>query len=86
LRPRDADIKAEIVDLFAVKLLNFIRNPFCIEKVLNPSPGMSRLILSFWRRTERSSPAESRIEPIFADSLASPARRTSNGCACCLSS
>jgi hypothetical protein len=41
LRPRDADIKAEIVDLFAVKLLNFIRNPFCIEEVLNSSPGIA---------------------------------------------
>jgi hypothetical protein len=29
------DIKTEIIDLFAAKLLNFIRNPFCIEKVLN---------------------------------------------------
>jgi hypothetical protein len=30
---RNADIKAEIIGLFAAKLLNFIRNPFCIEKV-----------------------------------------------------
>ena len=32
------DIKAEIVDLFATKLLNFIRNPFCVQKVLNTFP------------------------------------------------
>jgi hypothetical protein len=33
-----ADIKAEIIDLFAAKLLNFVRNPFCIPKVLNTFP------------------------------------------------
>jgi hypothetical protein len=32
LESRDADIKGEIIDLFAAMLLNFIRNPFCIEK------------------------------------------------------
>jgi hypothetical protein len=41
LAVRDADIKAEIIDLFAEKLLNFIRNPFCIEKVLNSFPGIA---------------------------------------------
>ena len=41
LATRDADIKAEIIDLFAAKLLNFIRNPFCIEKVLNSFPGVA---------------------------------------------
>jgi hypothetical protein len=35
------DMKAEIIDLFAAKLLNFIRNPFCIEKVLNSFPGVA---------------------------------------------
>jgi hypothetical protein len=35
------DIKAEIIDLFASKLLNFVRNPFCIEKVLNSFPGLT---------------------------------------------
>lgn len=35
-----ADIKAELVDLFAAKLLNFVRNPFCIQKVLNSFPGV----------------------------------------------
>lgn len=29
------DIKTEIIDLFAAKFLNFVRNPYCIEKVLN---------------------------------------------------
>jgi hypothetical protein len=41
LATRDADIKAEIIDLFAAKLLNFIRNPFCIGKVLNTFPGVA---------------------------------------------
>jgi len=35
------DIKAEIIELFAAKLLNFVRNPFCIEKVLNTFPGIA---------------------------------------------
>jgi hypothetical protein len=37
----DRDIKAEIVDLFAAKLLNFVRNPFCIQKVLNSFPRLT---------------------------------------------
>jgi hypothetical protein len=37
----DSDIKAEMIDLFAAKLLNFIRNPFCIQKVLNSFPGIT---------------------------------------------
>lgn len=32
------DIKAEIIDLFAAKLLNFVRNPFSVVKVLNSFP------------------------------------------------
>lgn len=32
------DIKSELFGLFAAKLLNFVRNPFCIEKVLNTFP------------------------------------------------
>lgn len=43
LATRDVDIKAEIIGLFAAKLLNFIRNPFCIEKVLNTFPGVASL-------------------------------------------
>jgi hypothetical protein len=35
------DIKAEIIDLFAAKLLNFVRNPFSIVKVLNSFPGVA---------------------------------------------
>lgn len=35
-----ADIKTELIDLFAAKLLNFVRNPFCIQKVLNSFPGV----------------------------------------------
>jgi hypothetical protein len=35
LNARSGDIKVEIIDLFAAKLLNFVRNPFSIVKVLN---------------------------------------------------
>lgn len=42
LNRNDPDIKAEIVDLFAAKLLNFVRNPFSIAKVLNSFPGLTR--------------------------------------------
>lgn len=35
------DIKAEIINLFAAKLLNFVRNPFSIQKVLNSFPGLA---------------------------------------------
>jgi hypothetical protein len=34
------DIETEIVDLFAAKFLNFVRNPFCFDKVLNSFPGV----------------------------------------------
>ncbi|WP_197412559.1 hypothetical protein [Novosphingobium sp. Fuku2-ISO-50] len=34
------DIKTELIDLFAAKLLNFVRNPFCIQKVLNSFPSV----------------------------------------------
>ena len=88
LAARDADIKAEIIDLFAAKLLNFVRNPFCIEKVLNSFPGVastSRSIPRCSRPTARSSQAGSRTKPIFAPSVASPTKHTLNGCACCSS-
>lgn len=42
LNRNDPDIKAEIFDLFAAKLLNFVRNPFSIAKVLNSFPGLTR--------------------------------------------
>ena len=35
------DIKAEIINLFAAKMLNFVRNPFSIVKVLNNFPGLA---------------------------------------------
>ena len=41
LNTHSSDIKAEIIDLFAAKLLNFVRNPFCIVKVLNSFPGIA---------------------------------------------
>ena len=37
----DGDIKVEIIDIFAAKLLNFVRNPFCIQKVLNSFPKLT---------------------------------------------
>jgi hypothetical protein len=43
LRSGCQDVKAEIVDLFAGKLLNFVRNPFCITKVMNTFPQVRRL-------------------------------------------
>lgn len=36
-----SEIKTEIIDLFAAKLLNFVRNPFCIPKVLNTFPDLA---------------------------------------------
>ena len=41
LNARSRDIKVEIIDLFAAKLLNFVRNPFSIVKVLNSFPGVA---------------------------------------------
>ena len=41
LNARGGDIKAEIIDLFAAKLLNFVRNPFSIVKVLDSFPGLA---------------------------------------------
>jgi hypothetical protein len=29
------DVKGEIVDVFAAKLLNFFRNPYCVQKAMN---------------------------------------------------
>ncbi|WP_126424062.1 hypothetical protein [Asticcacaulis excentricus] len=40
LETGSADIKTELIDLFAAKLLNFIRNPFCIQKTLNTFSGV----------------------------------------------
>lgn len=41
LSSRGNDIGDELVDLLAAKLLNFVRNPFCIEKVLNSFPDFA---------------------------------------------
>ena len=41
LNVNNSDIKSEIIDLFAAKLLNFVRNPFCIQKVLNSFPNLT---------------------------------------------
>jgi hypothetical protein len=56
LNQRGADIKAEIIDLFAAKLLNFVRNPYSIEKVLNTFPNLASyqptdpVLLDIYRR------------------------------------
>jgi hypothetical protein len=41
LNRNDSDIKTEIIDLFAAKLLNFVRNPFSVAKVLNSFRGLA---------------------------------------------
>ena len=58
------DIKAEIIDLFAAKLLNFVRKPFCIPKVLNTFPGLAAydptdpaLLTAYRRMVERKKAA-----------------------------
>jgi hypothetical protein len=43
LSQRELDVREELVELFAAKLLNFVRNPFCIEKVLNSFPGVANV-------------------------------------------
>jgi hypothetical protein len=41
LRRGRRDLQREITDVFASKLLNFVRNPFSIEKVLNTFPSLT---------------------------------------------
>jgi hypothetical protein len=41
LNAGSGDIKAEIINLFAARLLNFVRNPFSVVKVLNSFPGLA---------------------------------------------
>jgi hypothetical protein len=38
-----ADIKSEILNIFTSKLLNFVRNPYSIKKVLNTFPAFKNL-------------------------------------------
>src|SRR5690348_4275784 len=53
------DIKAEIINLFAAKMLNFVRNPFSIVKVLNSFPDLANydptdpVLLADYRRVVR---------------------------------
>ncbi len=42
LRIGDSDIKKEILEIFAAKLMNFFRNPYSVKKVLNSIGGMLR--------------------------------------------
>jgi hypothetical protein len=39
LRSGATDVKAEILDVFAIKLLNFFRNPHCVRKAMNTFGG-----------------------------------------------
>ena len=40
LRISNSDIKKEIIEIFAAKLMNFLRNPYSVKKVLNTIRGM----------------------------------------------
>ena len=44
LKAGSHDIKAEIICLFAAKLLDFVRNPFSIAKALNTFPALAGAI------------------------------------------
>ena len=44
LNAGSGDIKAEVINLFAAKLLNFVRNPFSIVKVLDSFPDLAATI------------------------------------------
>jgi hypothetical protein len=35
------DVRTEVINMFAAKLLNFVRNPFSVVKVLNTFPGLA---------------------------------------------
>lgn len=39
LRGNSYEIDSELINLFAAKLLNFIRNPYCIKKVIDSFPA-----------------------------------------------
>lgn len=41
LNARSSDIKTEVIDLFAAKLLNFVRNPYSVVKVFNTFPNLA---------------------------------------------
>ncbi|SOE97679.1 hypothetical protein SAMN05414139_10829 [Burkholderia sp. D7] len=41
LKANNNDIKTEVIDLFAAKLLNFVRNPLSVVKILNTFPGLA---------------------------------------------
>jgi hypothetical protein len=40
LRSGDSNIKKEVIELFVAKLMNFLRNPYSIQKVLNTIGGL----------------------------------------------
>ncbi|MGJ4963344.1 hypothetical protein ACQR2C_14270 [Bradyrhizobium sp. HKCCYLRH3061] len=68
LNRNDHDIKAEIIDLFAAKLLNFVRNPFSVAKVLNSFPGLTRydpadpaLLADYGRIVSGRKPQQTRL-------------------------
>lgn len=41
LKANDKDITLEIIKLFSAKLLNFVRNPFSVKKIINTFPRLA---------------------------------------------
>lgn len=59
LSSNHSDIHDEIINLYVVKFLNFIRNPYSVEKILNSFPMLKDL-------RPVSEPYKSRFEKILA--------------------
>ncbi|WP_224214435.1 hypothetical protein [Vibrio metschnikovii] len=54
IKKNDSDIKNEILNIFVLKMVNFARNPFSIQKVLNTFPSLLTMY-----------PLDSKFEKIF---------------------
>jgi len=86
LNARSTDIKVEIIDLFAAKMLNFVRNPFSVVKVLNSFPGIASYdptdpaLLSDYRRIVSGRKPH---QAYLCAQLGINDRSILNGCACC---
>lgn len=44
LHNKDTDIESEILNIFASKFLNFVRNPYSVKKILNTFPALTNVI------------------------------------------
>jgi hypothetical protein len=80
------DIKVEIINLFAAKMLNFVRNPFSSVKVLNSFPDLvsydptdPALLADYRRVVSGRKPQQAHL----CAELGISRRSMSNGCACC---